>query len=1260
MISIKELHAGDGYRYLLKGVVADSEQIPGASAVTAYYTEAGNPPGRWLGSGLAGLNDGHGLEAGAQVSEKQMERLYRTGSDPVTGEPLGRRYRTPRPLEERIAARVEALPEEMPAGEREAMVERIEAEERARKVSRPVSGFDVTFSPPKSVSVLWALSDHGVREQIYEAHRAALTDTIATLEREVAKTRIGTDGVAQADTAGVLAAAFDHWDSRAGDPQLHTHVVIANRVQGPDGKWRTLDSRGSMFPATVAMSELYDTLLADHITARVGAGWRTRGTPVKTKNTAWEIDGVSDELIAAFSTRANDIEQETDRLITDYRRRHGRSPRDTVKLRLRQIATLATRPVKEIRTLSDMTQDWRDRAAVVLGNTPDEPVQRAIRTATSPEQEPVLLRVDDLAAAGELEELARAAYVELATERTTWKTWNVRAAAARASMRHRMVTTEERERLIDTITQRVVAMSVDLTPDVAASTPARFTRADGTSMFTRTHAGLFTSAEALAAEDRLLTSARTRTGAVVGSETVERVVTAASVEGHFLTDDQADAVRDITSSARSVDVLVGPAGAGKTTTLAALRTAWELDHGEASVIGLAPSAAAADVLGESLGIEADTTAKWLHHAAQGDEDRREIDHLTTVLRGLEAGDPAWFAELARTSDLGERAAAWSASVGADQPDTLAGADARDAVAGRLQRLQADAQRWSFRPGQLVIVDEASLAGTLAVDDLATRAHAAGAKVLMVGDWAQLASVDAGGAFGMLVRDRGEGLAPELTGVRRFREAWERRASVQLRLGDTAALDAYSTHGRLLGGAAEDMLDAAYTAWSADEQAGRVSLLIAGDTATVTELNQRARADRLTAGLVDEHSVTLHDGTVAGAGDRVITRNNQRRLTAGSGWVKNGDTWHVQQVHRDGALTVRRSAGAGTITLPAAYVTEHVELAYATTAHRAQGATVDTAHAVVTGPSMTREVLYVAMTRARQANHAYVATDTTEDERHLHDDAAPTARSVLTTVLLRQGAELSAGETAHAEAERARSIGQLAAEYDTLHRAAAADRHTTQLASCGIDPEAVENSEHLVAFSGAVRRADTYGLDPDAALPKLAAAQPIDPEQDPARVLAARLARWTDHAMQSTPGGLQHQRRLAAGLVPVALGITDPDMQRALTEREALLEDRARVLAERAVSEQAPWLRHLGPQPTDHTAAAQWQRCVQVVAAYRERHDITDSTTPAGDPGSSWTQRHDHRHATHAVTAARRLAGFGDAGRPVEQPHQRSPGADRTL
>jgi ATP-dependent exoDNAse (exonuclease V) alpha subunit len=230
-----------------------------------------------------------------------------------------------------------------------------------------------------------------------------------------------------------------------------------------------------------------------------------------------------------------------------------------------------------------------------------------------------------------------------------------------------------------------------------------------------------------------------------------------------------------------------------------------------------------------------------------------------------------------------------------------------------------------------------------------------------------------------------------------------------------------------------MIAAAYTAWAGDETAGRVSLLIADTNATVAELNTRARSDRVAWGLVAPYGHRLHDATRAGVGDRIVTRHNDRHLSTGpASWVKNGDTWTVRRAYDDGTMSVVRTGGRAPITLPAGYVARHVELGYATTAHRAQGDTVDTAHAVVR-PLMSREVLYVAMTRGRHANTAYVCTDTDPDDDEYGTGEQQTPREVLEAVLARTGAQLSAHETMRAEYERAGSIAQLAAEYDTIAR-----------------------------------------------------------------------------------------------------------------------------------------------------------------------------------------------------------------------------------
>src|SRR5699024_6195679 len=403
----------------------------------------------------------------------------------------------------------------------------------------------------------------------------------------------------------------------------------------------------------------------------------------------------------------------------------------------------------------------------------------------------------------------------------------------------------------------------------------------------------------------------------------------------------------IARSGLTLDLLVGPAGSGKTTALRALHRAWTAAHGRDSVIGLAPSAAAAEVLGDSLGVRAENTAKFLYEHAKG--------------------------------------------------------------------------RWNLEAGQLVLVDESSLAGTLALDRIAEHAAEVGAKVVLIGDWAQLSAVETGGAFGMLVRHRDQ--VPELTDVRRFANEWEKTASLGLRHGSTDALDEYDERGRLLDGDAETMLNAIYEAWRTDRDEGLRTLMIAGTGEMVAQLNERARTDLIESGQVEADGLRLHDGTTAGVGDLVVTRLNERRLSIGRTWVKNGDRWQVTHRYDDGSLAVRR-LGRGdqphgkALVLPAKYVREELELGYASTVHRAQGASVDTAHALVDPEASSRELFYVAMTRGKHSNHAYVMVpDSHEVEPHLDQRGPLTLLDRLAEVLGRSDADLAATEPPKPQVDR---------------------------------------------------------------------------------------------------------------------------------------------------------------------------------------------------------------------------------------------------
>ena len=1159
-VSMRVMGAGDGYTYLLRSVASSDGDRALSMPLTRYYAEQGTPPGRWVGGGLAALGEGE-IHEGAPVSEAQLQLLLGMGRDPVTGDPLGKAYPVFPSVEDRITARISRLDPALGADQRAEAVVVIEAEEAMRTSRRAVAGYDFTFSLPKSASVLWAVADATTQARIAEAHHAAVAEVVAFMERELAATRSGATSrggaVAQVEVTGLIATAFDHFDSRAGDPQLHTHVVVSNKVRTLfDDKWRSLDSR-PLHAATVAVSELHTAVFADHLARALGLGWerRERGAD---RNPVWAVATVPEELVAEFSSRSRHIDIEKDRLIAEYEATHGHAPSRETIIRLRQQATLATRPDKEVRPLAELTQEWRTRASSLFGQDATAWARQA--AAGGPVE---LLHAEDVPL-DVIAQLGASVVAVVAEKRTTWGHWNLTAEVARQTMGWRFAATEDREAITGMIADAAEQVSIRLTPSELASSPAAFQRADGTSVFRPRNSARFSGAAVLAAEDRLLARSRDHVASRLADATIAQALQPR--RGRTLGDDQRAALTAIASSGRMLDLLIGPAGAGKTTALRALRRAWEAEHGHGSVVGLAPSAVAAEVLAGDLGIPTENTAKWW---------QTYRDHGT-----------------------------------------------------------------GFTAGQLVIVDEASLAGTLALDRLVRVAADAGAKVLLVGDTAQLQSVDAGGAFGLLVADRDD--VPALTDVRRIRAAWEKASTLDLRRGRIEAIDAYEAHGRIRAGKAERMADAAYAAWQRDRAAGLASILIAESSAMVTTLNQRARADLILAGQVDARAeVRLHDDTEAALGDAIITRRNDRELRIGRGWVRNGSRWTITAVGSDGSLRVRpagRRWGA-TVRLPAEYVAEHVELGYAVTAYRAHGVTVDTGHTLVE-PGATRENFYVAMTRGKEGNTAYVSINRPDDD-HIHpptqDAAAVAARKVLAGVLQHVGAEFSARQMIAAEQDAWGSVGQLAAEYETIAAAAQQPRwealvRATRLTEAEAD--AAIGSTAFGVLGAELRRAEADGYDTERLLRALVASRPLDDAGDVAAVLHERVIRALGRA--DGAGRVRQAATPIAGLITPALGTMDDDMRAALRERAALIEQRADALVAEAVGASEAWAAELGPEPADPQLAAIWRREARTVAAYRDTYGITE-TSAVGVIGDDVRQRTDAARARAAILRAQQLA-----------------------
>ena len=209
--------------------------------------------------------------------------------------------------------------------------------------NRTLPGFDCTFSAPKSVSIVHALGDEFERRVISESHDAAVDAALGYLERQAAFGRRGRDGVHRVDTSGFVAAAFRHRTSRAGDPQLHTHVLVANMVKGGDGRWGAVDGR-LVFAHKMDAGAVYQSHLRAEITDRLGLEWTT------PRNGLAELAGVPAEVLRAFSRRRTEIEAVL-------------AARGETSAAAAATATLATRHAKRDINPDVLREEWAERAA---------------------------------------------------------------------------------------------------------------------------------------------------------------------------------------------------------------------------------------------------------------------------------------------------------------------------------------------------------------------------------------------------------------------------------------------------------------------------------------------------------------------------------------------------------------------------------------------------------------------------------------------------------------------------------------------------------------------------------------------------------------------------------------------------------------------------------------------------------------------------------------------------------------------------------
>ncbi|MCU1701125.1 MAG: ATP-dependent exoDNAse [Mycobacterium sp.] len=737
--------------------------------------------------------------------------------------------------------------------------------------ARSVHGFDLTFAAPKSVSLVRALTDEVAEKVLAAAHEKAIAAAMQYLHEHAGYTRIHNPVTGMKDLQrlpGLVGMAYQHETSRCGDPHLHTHVIVPNRQPRADGILVSIDSK-SLYHEAKAAGMIYQATLRQILHVERGFEW----APVEPHSGMAEIAGITTDDITAWSQRSTRLrEWARDNLVVVD------GEPTAAQLAAAQKATRPTKP--EALAWQELKADWHadarglllDRAAHFEART------KRIRTA------------HDVRAAQDWARLrAAAARID--------KAGFTRADMVELIAAHLPVdTTGEPRLLTEAFVDRV---------GVRISAPRGAHEREGHEKFTLT--------EIMKEEEQILDLADDR-------DNTSRLDVRSTILD-ALWADQARAVMHIGTSPWLVAPLCAPAGAGKTHSLRALRTA--AARAGKDVLVLAPTGKAVDeALHDDAGDRGYTIAKALHLMRQGD-------------------------------------------------------------------LMLDRHC-------VIVVDEASMVATPDLKTLLTEAAKARVKTVLVGDPYQLAPVKArGGMF--------EQLCDELPWTQRLSEVWrmrdpeERQASLALRSGHgnrlRHAIGWYRTHDRLHTGDPVAMASDALTGYLTDGEAGKDALLVCDAWEMADALNRRL------------HDTLTTDGPTASAarqqelrvGDLIVSRRNDATIDVRPGaghrgvdrvdQVRNGNRWRVLAVDpATNRIAAERLTDIARAVFDNDYLREHVTLGYAVTVHTAQGVTTDTAHAVL-ADSATRAMAYVAMSRGRDTNQAYLYTRDTAEADH-HHSATP--------------------------------------------------------------------------------------------------------------------------------------------------------------------------------------------------------------------------------------------------------------------------------
>ncbi|MEV4260570.1 MobF family relaxase [Kribbella sp. NPDC049584] len=1190
VVSVRSGHRAD----YLTGAVASGREN--------YYTgavAAGEPPGRWFGKGAEAL----GLTG--EVDAQDMTALYERFIDPRSdafrdparwdeAETLGhtgRNYKS----EEQVYA--DALAKEPGASpERRAELRAL----AGKAVRKNVSFHDATFSPQKSVTVLHtafeaqevqarteaerargALADaeragnraavHLHRTAVQRAereavhwgkHRQAVEDAIWAgnraalnyLQDKAGYTRVGHFGGASgrwADAHGWTIASFFQHDSREHDPQLHIHNAILNRVQGPDGKWRTVDSKAlhRVQPAAAAVGE---RVMEQHLIRALGVQFKTR-----PDGKAREIVGIDQAVMDLFSSRRKAITKKTAPMVAAFEAKKGREPNNLELAYIQQQASLATRKAKSHtgETVEQRLERWdRQLRAEVRGG-----LGKVARDVLALQQRQWLPgRINPA-------KVLETALAEVQSKQATWRAADLTRAISDAlpdnlgNMRPARI-----ERLLDRLTERglKLAQQVDAdrpgqSPDELAALPDELRRGDGSSAYAAPGATRYVTPDHVKAERQLAASGYARGAAAMSPPCAQAFVERLPADGLQLGADQEAAVRGVLTSGARVETLVGPAGTGKSRVVGALAKAWEdpsLWGGQQRrLVGLAASQVATEVLAAD-GVTAKNITRWLMTQQGLADGSAATEDQAWALRD---GDLVVVDEsaMANTTDLAQiqtycdAAGAKLLLVGDHRQLAAVGAGGgmRLVTANALHHELSETRRFT--------------AGWEGPASLRLREG----DESVLGEYHKQGRILDGGHLEAAQRSAADAwLADHLNG---------RHALLIVDTNAQAAELSAQLRARLVG---YGQVDDERTAW-------------------LSSTGNRVGAGDLIQTRLNAWHLNGYHGNKRAAFNR--------------------DEFKVVEVLDDGSLRVaplirgtRQPVPGETMVLPAQYVQDWVSLAYAATVHSSQGLTVDSSHLVAT-QNTSVYALYVAMTRGRVANTAHVVTQSLAKEAEYGETSTAekrTALSVLRGAFDMDDPQLSALQTAAedaAEANRLRTPAELLADGIALATAGRTASWLDELTDAGVLTP--DQRTKLAVEDGAgtlqtlLRRVELAGHDPRQVL--------TDAIQQRSLHDARKISHVIQDRIKNVTGNLDPVGDSFADRLP---HVDDPKWSAYLSSLATEADRRGKQLGEQVADERPQWaIEAFGEPPTaaDVDERSAWTVRAGIVAAHREvmGHETSD-------------------------------------------------------